>query len=38
VLSAFLERERIYFTEHFRAMLEDKARNNLGRAIGGLWD
>lgn len=33
VLPGFLARERLFFTEHFRACLEDRARANLSRTL-----
>lgn len=35
ILRAFLDRPRIYATDHFHAALEPAARDNLRRAIGG---
>lgn len=36
ILQAFLQRPRIYGTDHFRAAREEMARRNLRRAIAGL--
>ena len=36
VLNGFLERRHLYSTEHFRALLEARARQNLQRAIARL--
>ena len=36
ILGAFLARPRIYGTEHFHALLEERARANLQRAIARL--
>jgi predicted metal-dependent HD superfamily phosphohydrolase len=36
VLQGFLERPHIYATEVFRAALEQRARDNLARALAGL--
>lgn len=36
ILQSFLQRPRIYSTEHFHAALEQSARSNLQRAIGTL--
>jgi predicted metal-dependent HD superfamily phosphohydrolase len=35
ILQSFLDRPRIYSTPHFNAALEQIARNNLRRAVGG---
>ncbi len=35
VLQSFLERPQIFSTAHFRALLEERARGNLSRAIQG---
>jgi predicted metal-dependent HD superfamily phosphohydrolase len=35
ILRAFLERPYIYSTPHFRSALEEQAKENLARAIGG---
>ena len=35
ILRAFLERPYIYSTSHFRSALEQQAKENLARAIGG---
>lgn len=35
ILGSFLARPHIYSTDHFRAALEQRARQNLARAIGG---
>lgn len=34
LLGAFLDRPRIYSTSYFHALLEERARTNLGRALG----
>lgn len=34
ILRAFMDRPRIYSTEHFRSELEGRARSNLRRALG----
>lgn len=36
ILQSFLDRPRIYNTVHFFGLLEERARENLKRAIGGL--
>jgi predicted metal-dependent HD superfamily phosphohydrolase len=37
VLMSFLQRPRIYSTNHFFALLEDTARNNLHHAVQHTW-
>ena len=34
ILRSFLDRPRIYSTSHFHKLLEERARANLGRAVG----
>lgn len=36
ILKAFLERPQLYFTDHYRALWEDRARDNLKRSVAGL--
>ncbi len=36
VLSGFLARPRLYSTEHFHLLLEERARSNLQRALARL--
>ena len=38
ILQALLHRPRIYGTDHFHARLEQAARENLRRALGGMRD
>lgn len=37
ILRGFLDRERIYSTEHFHAALETRARENLSRTVTGRF-
>ncbi|MGN6829426.1 hypothetical protein [Paucibacter sp. M5-1] len=34
ILRSFIERPRIYGSEHFHQLLEQRARENLVRAVG----
>ena len=36
LLSSFLEKDHIYYTDHFRLLYEDKARENLTREISKI--
>lgn len=38
ILGGFLARPRLYGTEHFHSLLEQRARNNLMRALARLQD